>query len=590
MGNRKKWPVLVLAASIFVTVASTPAGAVGTGTMQVNMETDKTSISVNGESKTWEAAPVLINNQVYVPLKLFGDVLGVKVEWNAKTKMVEMTVPKVKVMFDIDHNEAYFNKVKSPLDSVGAMVDGRLMVRLNWFTDMVGGKSSYDAATKKIDFLYTKLPDELIADDNENSRPVAKFTFGKETYRVGEPVKYYDLSYDPDAEGIAKYEWTGKEPVFHTPGKYPITLKVTDGNGHVSKEYTRTLIVTDSIYATPLEYKLYFTEVGTAFKTDWSEIWSNFNDLPALKRETVEDRSRKLILSDSPETITEKGILYQDKVNGKARLYADHVNGSESKVQFVIMARNTSTTQPVTITTTNKGEVYPSIYANLIGHEASVDFMLRNPVTEKPLTLAPGQGLAYVRMPDFYPGQGVNLFYDVETSGEVEFTFMALDSSISTPTGSLIPYMQVLKFNGNVRGTFPVSDLTWKADMKDVTKPVRITIGDGKEDPFIKGYDTERKAEVLNEGNYGMIYNLQIANPPKMAVLLMGRGGPFKGPFKVNGEFNMVPYSGVLEAFTSIHVLARTTGEEESLNLEFTPPAGSAFPVDLIFYPLKDLK
>jgi hypothetical protein len=37
-------------------------------------------------------------------------------------------------------------------------------------------------------------------------------------------------------------------------------------------------------------------------------------------------------------------------------------------------------------------------------------------------------------------------------------------------------------------------------------------------------------------------------------------------------------------------VLARTTGDEASLDIEFTPPAGSAFPIDIVFYPLEELK
>jgi hypothetical protein len=48
----------------------------------------------------------------------------------------------------------------------------------------------------------------------------------------------------------------------------------------------------------------------------------------------------------------------------------------------------------------------------------------------------------------------------------------------------------------------------------------------------------------------------------------------------------MAPASGVISAFQSVQILARTTGTENSFDLEFTPPAGSAFPIDLIFYPL----
>ncbi|WP_438447123.1 stalk domain-containing protein [Gorillibacterium sp. sgz5001074] len=590
MKRQKKLPALVLAAALMMTAVVPTAGAVGTGTLQVSLAVEKPDVSVNGDAQSWDVVPVLVGDQVYVPLRHIANTIGLQLQWNAKTAMVELIIPNVKVQFDIDHNAVWINQLNRPLDTVAMMKDDRLMVKLSWLSELIGAKYTYDAASKKIDLMYTKLPDEMIADENENSRPVAKFTFGKTSYKIGEPVKYIDLSYDPDAEGIARYEWSGKETTFTKAGTYRVSLKVTDRNGHTSRLYSRYLTVTDEVHASPFQTKLYYTPEGQAFDTSWSELYTYMMNLPLLPREVTEDRTRKLILSDSPETIKDKGILYQDRINGKARLYADHVNGMEGKVRFVIMARNTSPDKTVTIKTTNKGEVYPSIYANLIGHEASVDFLLKDPVQDKPITLAPNQGLAYVQMPDLYPAQGINVFYDVETDGEVEFSFLALDSSVSTPTPALLGTLKHLPFAGNVRGTFPVSDMTWKSDMSKVKSPVRITIGDGKEDAFIKGYDTERKSEASNDGNYGMIYNIELQNPPKMAVLLLARGGPFKGPFKLNGEFTMVPDSGVLEAFTRVQVLKRTTGQEGKLNIEFTPPAGSAFPIDLILYPLDDLK
>lgn len=592
MRHYGKLIALALSLALLLAVGAPYAGAVSTTTIQVKMGIDSTDASIDGQPGTLDAPPVLIGDRPYVPLKALGDLLGFKVEWNAKTKRVDMTAPKLKAEFDIDNKEIWINKVKTPFDNIAAMSNGKLMVKLSWLGDMLGAKYQYSTEKKQVEILYVKRPEEL-SEDSDTSRPVAKFTFGKSSYRVGEPVKYIDLSYDPDAEGIAEYNWTGKQDAYFTPGVYTITLQVKDSGGHESKVYSRDLVIESGVYAEPFQYKLQFTPVGESFATDWSEIWAKFWELPMLPKQVTEDRSRKLIVSDSPEEIKEYGILYQEKVNGKARLYADHINGMEEKVQFVIMARNTSDTKPVTIKTTNKGEVYPSIYANVIGHEASVDFMLRDPVKNDTMTVPPGMGYVYVQMPDFYPGQGVNVFYDVETDGEVEFSFVAMHNSITTPISSSLALYKSLDYVANVRGTFPVADMTWNIDLTDVRdnrKPARLTIGDNKEDPFIPGYDNQRKQNVLNEGNYGVMYTLHMEKPPKMAIMILAKGGPFKGPFKINGEFSMVPRSGVLSAFERVHMLARTTGQEDSLDIEFTPPAGSAFPIDLIFYPLDELK
>ncbi|UUZ82747.1 hypothetical protein LJK88_01470 [Paenibacillus sp. P26] len=133
-----------------------------------------------------------------------------------------------------------------------------------------------------------------------------------------------------------------------------------------------------------------------------------------------------------------------------------------------------------------------------------------------------------------------------------------------------------------------MSQVNWNIDATNFTKPSRIVIGDGKSDPFQPGYDVFRKQNVTNDGNYGVIYKIHADKPRKMAVMILAKGGIFKGPFKINGDIRLVPQSGVLTAFDGMQILAKTTGKEDSLDIEFSPPAGSAFPIDLIFYPLDD--
>ena len=348
----------------------------------------------------------------------------------------------------------------------------------------------------------------------------------------------------------------------------------------MSKLFKSYVTVVNEPYLVEVEYPIYMKPVGGFIKTNWSTIWSHFNELPLLPREVKEVQGRTLLVSDSPEEFTTSGILYQDNINGKARLYADHINGTQKKMTMAIFATN-NTDKPITIKTTNKGEVYPSVYANLIGSEASVDFLLNNVYTDE-MTVLPHASYVYAKLPEFYPGQGVNLFYDVETDGELQMSFIATDQKLTTTTVKELP---LLSFNGHVRGTFPVSEIQWKVDASSFTKPSVLTIGDNKTDPFVKGYDVMRKLDVVNGGNYGVVYKIHADKPRKMAVMIMARGGVFKGPFKINGEIIPVPYSGVITAFDGLEVLARTTGTEDALDIEFTPPAGSAFPIDLIFYP-----
>ncbi|PZE19314.1 copper amine oxidase N-terminal domain-containing protein [Paenibacillus xerothermodurans] len=561
------------------------AQPMSSATSYILLYVDKTEAFLNDKKVTLESPATIIKDKMFVPAKFLGDVMGLKVEWNAATRQIEMTTPGYHIVLDSDHKSVWINGVLEPFDSVASISkEGKLLIKLTWLADYMGARYTYNDELRRVEIVHTVTPAGTYIPDTGNSKPVAKFAFGKSTYQLGEPVKYIDLSYDPDSEGIAKYEWKGNEETFFTAGTFPVTLTVWDKHGNQSETYLRYITIEDKTYLNAIEYPIYMKPVGAHIKTDWSMIWGNFWSLPQLPKKVATDDTRKLLVSDSPEEFKQRGILYQDKVNGKGRLYADHINGTQEKVTLAILARNNSD-RAITIKTTNKGEVFPSVYANLIGNEASVDFLMNDPRNET-LVVPAKQTFVYSQMPEFYPGQGVNLFYDVETDGEIEFSFVATDRI----TEQTLQQLPLLPFSGHVRGSFPVSEVRWDIDASAFYEPSRIIIGDGQTDPFQPGYDTMRKENVLNEGNYGVVYKIHAVKPRKMAIMIMPHGGVFKGPFKINGEMQLVPQSGVLTAFDGMQILAKTTGTEESLDIEFTPPAGSAFPIDLIFYPLADDK
>lgn len=582
----RKWMGLallcVLMAAAVVPVSG--AGGVSTTTMNIWLHLDEPVAYIDTAKVDLDTPGVLKDgNMRFVPIKFLGEKMGFDVKWNDKSHRVEVKTSRAVIELDSVNKSVFINGVYLPFDSVARMFNDKLMVKESWLMDFFGAKYTYNAEQKRLEITYVKRPPSIV-DKDGNSRPVARFTFGKPVYKIGEPIQYIDLSYDPDAEGLV-YEWAGKEEAFFSAGKHLITLKVKDGKGLVSETYSRYIQISSEVmYKSPMDYKLHVYPLQTLVPTNWTEVYAYFNDLPAFEKKVTEDRSRKLLVSDSPETFEDKGILYADKVQGKARLYADHINGSDEKVQFVIMATNPGT-KPVKIKTTNKGEVYPSIYANLIGHEASVEFLLGDP-TSRELEVPAGQSRVYVQMPEFLPGQGVNVIYDVETDGLIEFSFMAIDSSIETPISTYPLLYKQLPGDGHIRGTFPVTEKRWDIDASSFTKPTRLIFGDNEYDEWQKGIDPTLKAEVTDDGNYGVVYKIHSDKPRKMAILLQARGGPFKGPLKINGEFVLAPPSGVITAFESVQILARTTGEEPSLDIEFTPPAGSAFPMNLIFYPL----
>lgn len=576
-----------LAAVIALTIAAVVpvwGASVSTSTMNIWLSVGEPTAYVDGEKVTLDTPGVLKDgNNRFVPVKFLGEQLGLDVKYNEKTARVEIGTPRAKIEVDSNNKAVYINGVYLVFDTVARLFEDKLMVKESWLFDFFGAKYTFNGEKNRLEITYVKKPPSYV-DEKGNSRPVARFTFGKPTYKIGEPVDYVDLSYDPDAEGLS-YEWTGKEEAFFSSGKHRVTLQVKDGQGLVSEKYTRYVQVSsDVMYTSPMDFKLHTYPLQSLIPTNWTEVYTYFNYMPNFDKNVTETRNRKLLVSDSPETFTGKGILYADRVNGKARLYADHINGTEEKVQFVIMVTNPGK-KPVMVKTTNKGEVYPSIYANLIGHEASVEFLLQDPHDDE-LVVPPGQSRVYVQMPVFLPGQGVNVIYDVETDSPADFTFMAMDASIETPISTYPLLYKQLPGDNHIRGTFDVTEKRWDIDASSFTQTTRLIVGDNEYDPWQIGTDPTTKQTVTDDGNYGTVYKIHSEKPRKMAILLQARGGPYKGPFKINGQFVLAPPSGVIMAFETVQILARTTGTEPSLDIEFTPPAGSAFPINLIFYPL----
>ena len=535
---------------------------------------------VGDEKVILDAPATIIKGKMFVPAKFLGDALGFPVTWDPVTKGTRIDTPAGPIEIDQVNNKVWVNGASVPYSDVCAIVNGRLMVQLAWIGDTTGTQYVYNSDLRRVEIITQVHAQGIVDSVTGNSIPVAKFTFGKRTYRIGEPVKYINLSYDPDAEGLPKQEWTGKQDAFFEAGTYSVSLKVTDVNGNVSKTFTKSLVITDEVYLDQAGYNAHFKPTGSFLDR---AVHSKFMGLPATAMAKQQPEGRILLVSDSPETIVQPGILYQDAVHGKARLYANHQNGMGIPTKFIILATN-MTSEPVTVTTTNKGEVFPSIYANLFGHQASLDFLLQDPMNEK-ITIEPGVSYKYIMMPDLLPGQGMNAIYDVETSGKVQFSFMAVDPNMIPAS----PYeYSVLPRGIHVRGTFPVAEINMLIPTAALAKPSRITIGNGVDDTFVTGIDALTTEVTTNKGNYGVMYRIHADNPSRVAVLMTARGGIFKGPIKINGELVLAPTSGVITPMDGVYLLARTTGKEKELVIEFTPPAGSNFPIDLVLWPLKD--
>jgi PKD repeat protein len=565
--------------------AASAASASSSAAMKVWLYVNKPEAFVNGQ-QTLLTSPATVspNGKMYVPVKFLGDTFGLPVVFDEATNTIAVTAGKTNVVIDLTARTALIDGMPSPMEPTFLISkEGKLMAQLTWFMDRIGASYEYDGLLNRVEVNYQppvewnpELPSSV------SGKPVAKFTFGKDSYKKGELVKYIDLSYDVEGDGIKWVTWEGKKDAFFDAGKHKVKLKVEDSQGNVSEWFEKEITITDETMYTPVEFQMQHAKLQSFVNLSKSDLSKYITSATKLPMASIRDESRKLLMSDSPEAIVEYGVLYRDQVDGKARLYANHINEMDSDVQFAIIATNEGT-EPVTIDTTRQGEVYPSTFINLIGYQASVDFLVGD-VNKPTLTVEPGESKAYAYLPKLTKGQGINLIYDVETSDELTFTFAAMIPN--DPMEAALTYKE-LPYSGHVRGTFPISEVRLETDARGVAGTKKFSIGDNVDDKFVQGYDVFREQTVENTGNYGVVYHIRIKNPGKSAVMMLARGGIYKGPMKINGEMVLAPASGVITALDGVFMLHRTTGDESYVDIELTPPAGSYFPIDIVLYPIK---
>ncbi len=567
---------------IVLTAAESPNDSVGATTVQAAMYLDSKRALVNGKPVELASPAVSIGGRSFLPAKFLGEAFGFPVIWHASTRTIELQLPRGNVvLLDQEAGTAVVNGTVVPWAEVAAIRDGTLLVQMTWICDLIDAQYIYKEELRKVEVTFVRVPGSIYNSQTGNSLPAAKFAFTQQSYRLGEPVETVDLSYDADGDGLVKYEWSGKQAAYFKPGVYDITLRVTDTKGNVSPPYTRELNIEDIPYLSADEYPFYHGKIGSIVPMSGT-LRSYVSRMPHAEAQVLRSDSRSLLVSDSPETVTEEGILYRDMIQGKARIYAHHLNGTEKPMTVAIMLTNPGI-YPVTLEATNKGEVYPNLYAHLIGYQAAVDFLLRDPIS-KSVTVPPGETRVFMQMPTMYPAQGINMLYDVEADGRLQVSVIA--SHESDELKDIAEDGPELAYNGHVRGTFVQSDVVKRMDASRMTEPHHMLIADGVRDPYVQGFDVFRGETVTNKGNYGVTYKLHIDNPGKMALGIVARGGTFKGVFKVNGKMVLAPQSGTLSAYDGVLLLHRTTGEERTIEVEFIPPAGSAFPISLVMYPL----
>ena len=321
-----------------------------------------------------------------------------------------------------------------------------------------------------------------------------------------------------------------------------------------------------------------------------------------------------LLFSDSPEYVKKPGILYSDTVKGDARILFYHLNDSSSARKVAVVLENTSD-QYAIVHVTRGGMSQPSSDYLAVGRSTQIEYF-DTKLNDVLYIGAGGKRLLQAKMETttLQPGQLVYGVYDFSSSVPVKVAvimYPAADNPYEfIQTASVLP-----KDEQRLRGTFTGMDRiisSIRPYNPDRDGIVYIPIGDNHIDAYRTGIDATDGSSVVNYGNYGVLYRIEIPMAGKRGAqyYLSPLGGTYTGAMRVEVGVSGIskllltpdgqPFFGDKAAVNGpaagqngMAFLTPGTelanlgvyGGSSALSFEYSPPGASNLPVRLILAP-----
>lgn len=314
-----------------------------------------------------------------------------------------------------------------------------------------------------------------------------------------------------------------------------------------------------------------------------------------------------LVFSDSPESPTTRGRLYDDPTLAATasgvnnRLFVYHVNNASSGHQrFVVLVKNLGTVA-ANLTVQQRGVAGPSTAYAYVG-KVAVDRWLTS-TAGTPVAVQPG---AYAELDASFDNTQVAPTYLMngiwDYSMDQAHEVIICDVNAKDNAINVCPTLPLLSRDVHVRGTFPSADKIYDTaagvtiDTANGIQALPLASGAPGVDDWAVGTDVTDGSQQTNKGNYGVKYRMHMSlvssDGQNLAWLYNPRGGSWGGAvFDSAGVF---PQSTVLlppgtgmdgDSTTGVVQNEYSPGTGLTTWVQFMPTGGSAFPLQYVAVP-----
>jgi hypothetical protein len=343
------------------------------------------------------------------------------------------------------------------------------------------------------------------------------------------------------------------------------------------------------------------------------------NKIPSLEYQKIVLPGPQFIISDDPEYIrVPEGIALRQSVQpGSVRLYLYNVNGVKEpqkmarKITAVI--RNTGS-EPLHLRMLKYSSQKPSGNYFLVAKQGLSDYYASHGQGQM-RTIKPGTAMPIDEQLEKNVAQYDELvhgFYEFVIDQPAEISIIQTDPKTPGPE-ALKRIKNVLPSSGQNagRGVFGISNYqVIPSDIVDTKNgPVQIVLADGEKDPWVIGKDDSQDKPVKLDGNYGVMYHINMkwkSSDGKGLALVTWNAradnqwcnGMVAGMVVSKGKFregivqlpsDRLTSKGAPEAILIQVFPPAPNGQEQTIQLTYSPPGATCLPTPLVFIPI-DLK
>ncbi|WP_139991592.1 stalk domain-containing protein [Paenibacillus paridis] len=532
-------------------------------------------MTVNGKTQQMTTPLPVVKGVTMIPVRTIANSVGASVYNDSKGTHIDTYLNKVTL--NVNMRGANRNGSYVLMPNAAAIINGTMhvplsAVKLLWNADYV-----FNAQLKQISITVQPEP---------NVAPVAGFKAPLEV-KLGEPIEYEDISYDPDGK-IVKTDWTGRKSTYFEPGVYTVTQTVYDNEGLSSQVFSQDINVLDEVMYTPYEYYMRYGNPGDKFVVDGA-LMNTFKEV-----DTLESKSgRTLYMSNAPERFFDEGLLYEDTLNDASRLFIHHRNGSPDRQKLAVVVTNNEN-RSVKLTLGNRGLAGPSTSAMQFGSAAITRYLANS--TPRELIIEPGTSallLPELEKIIMNPDEGFSGLMDVDMDGELTFSTLAL-KEYTDPISAVFTLPELEKV-GN-RGKFFDTDQYIEVNEKIGVTKSKLRLG--QRGPAMAGVDALTGGMTVNGGEYGALTTIKFKNVAYgTRIILNPRAGIFQGAVKVNDKVVSVPSGGHVKVGEGALIYTQIRPEGAAglqappeVTIQYSSPGASSLPILFVFFPGSDFQ